>query len=223
MKGNLSAEADNSLNILVYSSLFLIFLCARLLVRGENWGEIEYLFNRSHFYELMYSIVFSTATNSTYVSVMVKIWKNFELFIKWEIKISNRFIKLYLRLIIHSFSGYYENKTLQSGIVSDFIRIEYFFYFQILHPANSEEWTLQILFTKQEDTGWYECQINTHKTMAQPVYLKIISEYIHFCANSKFHVLLRGYVEMNDCNSIIKKEKRYFLKFLPLFSMHIQK
>nr|XP_045604523.1 zwei Ig domain protein zig-8-like [Procambarus clarkii] len=43
--------------------------------------------------------------------------------------------------------------------------------YRVLHPANTEEWTLHIKFAQPGDGGWYECQVNSDPKITRPVLL----------------------------------------------------
>ncbi|KAK8727956.1 hypothetical protein OTU49_009530, partial [Cherax quadricarinatus] len=45
--------------------------------------------------------------------------------------------------------------------------------FRVLHPENSDDWTLHIKFTTERDAGVYECQVNSDPKISRKVTLTI--------------------------------------------------
>ncbi|XP_068203839.1 zwei Ig domain protein zig-8-like [Palaemon carinicauda] len=45
--------------------------------------------------------------------------------------------------------------------------------YRVLHPSNTDEWTLHIKFTQPGDGGWYECQVNSDPKITRPVLLLV--------------------------------------------------
>ncbi|XP_066969796.1 zwei Ig domain protein zig-8-like [Macrobrachium rosenbergii] len=45
--------------------------------------------------------------------------------------------------------------------------------YRVLHPSNTDEWTLHIKFTQAGDGGWYECQVNSDPKITMPVLLVV--------------------------------------------------
>ncbi|XP_063885315.1 zwei Ig domain protein zig-8-like [Scylla paramamosain] len=43
--------------------------------------------------------------------------------------------------------------------------------YRVLHPANTDEWTLHIRHAQPGDGGWYECQVNSDPKITTPVLL----------------------------------------------------
>ncbi|XP_069948041.1 uncharacterized protein [Cherax quadricarinatus] len=43
--------------------------------------------------------------------------------------------------------------------------------YRVLHPVNTDEWTLHIKFAQPGDGGWYECQVNSDPKITRPVLL----------------------------------------------------
>ncbi|XP_032691377.1 lachesin-like isoform X2 [Odontomachus brunneus] len=46
--------------------------------------------------------------------------------------------------------------------------------FRVIHPAQSEDWTLQIKYPQHRDSGIYECQVSTTPHMSHLVHLSVI-------------------------------------------------
>ncbi|KAK4312582.1 hypothetical protein Pmani_015994 [Petrolisthes manimaculis] len=46
--------------------------------------------------------------------------------------------------------------------------------FRVLHPENSNDWTLHIKFATLRDSGLYECQVNSDPKISRPVILNVI-------------------------------------------------
>ncbi|KDR20886.1 hypothetical protein L798_03257, partial [Zootermopsis nevadensis] len=46
--------------------------------------------------------------------------------------------------------------------------------FQVIRPDKSDNWTLQIKFPQERDSGIYECQVNTEPKMSLPFRLNVI-------------------------------------------------
>ncbi|XP_063610480.1 zwei Ig domain protein zig-8-like [Penaeus indicus] len=44
----------------------------------------------------------------------------------------------------------------------------------VIHPATSDNWTLQIKYVQQRDSGAYECQVNTEPKISMPFYLTVV-------------------------------------------------
>lgn len=54
--------------------------------------------------------------------------------------------------------------------------------FQVLHPPDTDEWTLHIKRTRPGDAGWYECQVNSDPKITTPVLLVVRGEmFIAIC------------------------------------------
>lgn len=49
--------------------------------------------------------------------------------------------------------------------------------FQVIHPDNSDNWTLLIKFAQPRDAGIYECQVNTEPKMSLAFQLNVVGEY----------------------------------------------
>ncbi|XP_042235867.1 zwei Ig domain protein zig-8-like [Homarus americanus] len=49
--------------------------------------------------------------------------------------------------------------------------------FQVLHTPETDDWTLQVLFTKPWDTGTYKCQVNSHPKIFRDVYLSVMDKH----------------------------------------------
>ncbi|XP_076067708.1 zwei Ig domain protein zig-8-like [Oratosquilla oratoria] len=45
--------------------------------------------------------------------------------------------------------------------------------FRVLHPDNSDDWTLEIKFATARDAGVYECQVNSDPKISRPVVLNV--------------------------------------------------
>ncbi|XP_069186838.1 zwei Ig domain protein zig-8-like [Procambarus clarkii] len=43
--------------------------------------------------------------------------------------------------------------------------------YRVLHPGNTDEWTLHIKYAQPGDGGWYECQVNSDPKITRPVLL----------------------------------------------------
>ncbi|XP_071519161.1 zwei Ig domain protein zig-8-like isoform X2 [Panulirus ornatus] len=43
--------------------------------------------------------------------------------------------------------------------------------YRVLHPVNTDEWTLHIKFAEPGDGGWYECQVNSDPKITRPILL----------------------------------------------------
>lgn len=48
--------------------------------------------------------------------------------------------------------------------------------FQVIRPDKSENWTLQIKFPQERDSGIYECQVNTEPKMSLSYRLNVVGE-----------------------------------------------
>ncbi|XP_071519166.1 zwei Ig domain protein zig-8-like [Panulirus ornatus] len=48
--------------------------------------------------------------------------------------------------------------------------------FQVLHTPETDDWTLQVLFTKPWDTGTYKCQVNSHPKIFKDVHLSVMDK-----------------------------------------------
>lgn len=48
--------------------------------------------------------------------------------------------------------------------------------FRVIHPAQSEDWTLQIKYPQHRDSGIYECQVSTTPHMSHLVHLSVIGK-----------------------------------------------
>ena len=48
----------------------------------------------------------------------------------------------------------------------------------MLHPANTDEWTLHIRHAQPGDGGWYECQVNSDPKITTPVLLIVRGECV---------------------------------------------
>lgn len=48
--------------------------------------------------------------------------------------------------------------------------------FQVIHPENSDNWTLLIKFAQPRDAGIYECQVNTEPKMSLAFQLNVVGE-----------------------------------------------
>lgn len=48
--------------------------------------------------------------------------------------------------------------------------------FQVMRPDKSDNWTLQIKFPQERDSGIYECQVNTEPKMSLPFRLNVIGK-----------------------------------------------
>ncbi|KAL4112716.1 hypothetical protein QTP88_016452 [Uroleucon formosanum] len=46
--------------------------------------------------------------------------------------------------------------------------------FQVIHPDNSDNWTLLIKFAQPRDAGIYECQVNTEPKMSLAFQLNVV-------------------------------------------------
>ncbi|XP_042857732.1 zwei Ig domain protein zig-8-like [Penaeus japonicus] len=46
--------------------------------------------------------------------------------------------------------------------------------YRVIHPATSDNWTLQIKYVQQRDSGTYECQVNTVPKISMSFYLTVI-------------------------------------------------
>ncbi|XP_066963146.1 zwei Ig domain protein zig-8-like [Macrobrachium rosenbergii] len=46
--------------------------------------------------------------------------------------------------------------------------------FQVLHPVDSDKWTLQIKYTQTRDAGIYECQVNTEPKISKSYFLSVV-------------------------------------------------
>jgi hypothetical protein len=46
--------------------------------------------------------------------------------------------------------------------------------FQVIRPDKSDNWTLQIKFPQERDSGIYECQVNTEPKMSLAFRLNVI-------------------------------------------------
>ncbi|XP_068235980.1 zwei Ig domain protein zig-8-like isoform X2 [Palaemon carinicauda] len=46
--------------------------------------------------------------------------------------------------------------------------------FQVLHPIDSDEWTLQIKYAQRRDAGVYECQVNTEPKISRSYFLNVV-------------------------------------------------
>lgn len=51
--------------------------------------------------------------------------------------------------------------------------------FQVIHPDNSDNWTLLIKFAQPRDAGIYECQVNTEPKMSLAFQLNVVGESRH--------------------------------------------
>ncbi|GFU29879.1 uncharacterized protein TNCV_1686781 [Trichonephila clavipes] len=50
--------------------------------------------------------------------------------------------------------------------------------FSSIHLDNSDDWTLEIRDTREDDSGIYECQANAEPKMSLEIQLNIIGEYL---------------------------------------------
>ncbi|MPC43727.1 hypothetical protein E2C01_037380 [Portunus trituberculatus] len=50
--------------------------------------------------------------------------------------------------------------------------------FMVLHPENSNDWTLHIKFATLRDSGVYECQVNSDPKISRTVYLNVIENQL---------------------------------------------
>lgn len=48
--------------------------------------------------------------------------------------------------------------------------------FQVIHPDNSDNWTLLIKFAQPRDAGIYECQVNTEPKMSLAFQLNVVGK-----------------------------------------------
>ncbi|KAF7397762.1 hypothetical protein HZH68_008984 [Vespula germanica] len=48
--------------------------------------------------------------------------------------------------------------------------------FLVIHPENSENWTLQIKSPQERDSGVYECQVSTEPKMSLNYTLNVVGE-----------------------------------------------
>lgn len=48
--------------------------------------------------------------------------------------------------------------------------------FQVIHPDNSDNWTLLIKFAQPRDAGVYECQVNTEPKMSLAFQLNVVGK-----------------------------------------------
>ncbi|XP_076333326.1 zwei Ig domain protein zig-8-like isoform X2 [Tachypleus tridentatus] len=46
--------------------------------------------------------------------------------------------------------------------------------FQMIHPEDSDDWTLQVKYPQREDTGLYECQVSTVPKMSKFITLNVL-------------------------------------------------
>ncbi|XP_047476824.1 zwei Ig domain protein zig-8-like isoform X1 [Penaeus chinensis] len=46
--------------------------------------------------------------------------------------------------------------------------------YRVIHPATSDNWTLQIKYAQQRDSGAYECQVNTEPKISMAFYLTVV-------------------------------------------------
>nr|XP_053637627.1 uncharacterized protein LOC128692497 [Cherax quadricarinatus] len=49
--------------------------------------------------------------------------------------------------------------------------------FQVLHTPETDDWTLQVLFTRPWDTGTYKCQVNSHPKIFRDVHLSVMDKH----------------------------------------------
>jgi hypothetical protein len=49
--------------------------------------------------------------------------------------------------------------------------------FQVIRPDKSDNWTLQIKFPQERDSGIYECQVNTEPKMSLAFRLNVIGKW----------------------------------------------
>ncbi|XP_060520013.1 zwei Ig domain protein zig-8-like [Cylas formicarius] len=60
--------------------------------------------------------------------------------------------------------------------------------FQVIRPDKSDNWTLQIKFPQQRDSGIYECQVNTEPKMSLPFRLNVIEPRARIVGPTDLHV-----------------------------------
>jgi hypothetical protein len=64
----------------------------------------------------------------------------------------------------------------------------FFSFLKVIRPDRSGNWTLQIKFPQQRDSGIYECQVNTEPKMSLAFRLNVVGE----CVNDAVFVWQRN-------------------------------
>ncbi|XP_060840900.1 inactive tyrosine-protein kinase 7-like [Rhopalosiphum padi] len=60
--------------------------------------------------------------------------------------------------------------------------------FQVIHPDNSDNWTLLIKFAQPRDAGIYECQVNTEPKMSLAFQLNVVEMRARICGQQELYV-----------------------------------
>ncbi|XP_050538322.1 inactive tyrosine-protein kinase 7-like [Daktulosphaira vitifoliae] len=60
--------------------------------------------------------------------------------------------------------------------------------FQVIHPDNSDNWTLLIKFAQPRDAGIYECQVNTEPKMSLAFQLNVVEMRARICGPQELYV-----------------------------------
>jgi len=70
--------------------------------------------------------------------------------------------------------------------------------FQVIHPDNSDNWTLLIKFAQPRDAGIYECQINTEPKMSLAFQLNVVGKSYSITYYGKLQqTVFRLYININ--------------------------
>lgn len=64
--------------------------------------------------------------------------------------------------------------------------------FQVIHPENSDNWTLLIKFAQPRDAGIYECQVNTEPKMSLAFQLNVVGESRPKCCSVTLYCHVAG-------------------------------
>ncbi|XP_069173944.1 opioid-binding protein/cell adhesion molecule isoform X1 [Procambarus clarkii] len=69
--------------------------------------------------------------------------------------------------------------------------------FAVLHPEDSDDWTLQIKYTTRRDNGTYECQLSTGTgVISQFVNLHVVVPQAFILGNKDYHVQLGSTIKL---------------------------
>ncbi|KAK8731622.1 hypothetical protein OTU49_007391 [Cherax quadricarinatus] len=69
--------------------------------------------------------------------------------------------------------------------------------FSVLHPEESDDWTLQIKYTTRRDNGTYECQLSTGTgVISQFVNLHVVVPQAFILGNKDYHVQLGSTIKL---------------------------